>query len=114
FRKIYSKNLFPSERGSAILIEPSSLTNMHSNDLAAETLLKNVVHDLRQPLGNIETSAYLLNRTLRGTEGQVCRHLITIERQVDLASRILNEAVRELRRLHAPPADDKSLDFTKS
>lgn len=95
---------------------------MHSKDQPAEKLLKNVVHDLRQPLGTIETSAYLLNRMLRGAEGQAYQHLCTIERQVDLAARILNEAVAELGRLRsrpgtqpaAHPSEDASLDFTKS
>jgi len=78
----------------------------------------NVVHELRQPLGTIETSAYLLNRLLRGAEGQAYQHLCTIERQVDLAARILSEAAAELGRLRtqsAPqPSDAESLAFTKS
>jgi signal transduction histidine kinase len=91
---------------------------MHSKDIHAEKLLQNVVHDLRQPLGTIETSAYLLNRMLGGAEGQTYQHLCTIERQVDLAARILNEAVAELSRLRSlpgtQPAADESLAFTKS
>jgi len=78
----------------------------------------NVVHELRQPLGTIETSAYLLNRMLRGSEDQAYQHLCTIERQVFLAARILNEAAAELGRLRsqsaAQPGDAESLAFTKS
>jgi len=91
---------------------------MHSTDRPAEKLLKNVVHDLRQPLGTIETSAYLLNRMLRSAEGQAYQYLCTIERQVDLAARILNEAAAELGRLRSQPgtqpSDGESRDFTKS
>ncbi|HEY2018097.1 MAG TPA: hypothetical protein VGH38_31545 [Bryobacteraceae bacterium] len=83
-------------------------------DRQAEKLLKNVVHDLRQPLGNIETSAYLLHRILRGSEGQADPHLTMIERQVDLAVSILNNAVEELYHLHAQPTEAESLAFTKS
>ena len=86
---------------------------MHS-ERPAEELLRDVVHELRQPLGTIETSAYLLNRMLHGAEGQAYQHLCTIERQVDVAARILNEAVAQLGRLRTQPADDESLDFTKS
>ena len=86
-------------------------------DRPAEKLLKDMVHDLRQPLGTIETSAYLLNRLLRGTEGQAYQHLCTIERQVDLAARLLNEAAAELCRLRSQratqTAESESLDFTK-
>ena len=51
---------------------------------------------------------------LHGAEGQAYQHLCTIERQVDVAARILNEAVAQLGRLRTQPADDESLDFTKS
>jgi signal transduction histidine kinase len=87
---------------------------MLSTDRPAEKLLKSVVHELRQPLGTIETSAYLLNRMLHGEEGQAYQHLCTIERQVDLAARILSDAVAELDRLRSQPSEDESLDFTKS
>jgi len=86
---------------------------MHSRDQSTETLLQNVVHDLRQPLGNIETSAYLLNRIFRNTHGPEYQHLSTIERQIDVATRILDAAAAELRRLHAQRAGEESLDFTK-
>ena len=86
---------------------------MFSTDRSAEKLLKDVVHELRQPLSNIETSTYLLNRMLRGSDGQAYQHLGTIERQVDLAARILNDAVAELCRLQTLRTEGESLDFTK-
>jgi signal transduction histidine kinase len=87
---------------------------MHATDRQAEKLLDNVVHDLRQPLGTIEISAYLLNRILPDADVQVCQHLSTIERQIDLAARILSEAAAELCLLRTQPTEAESLAFTKS
>lgn len=87
---------------------------MPSTDRQAEKILNNVVHDLRQPLGNIEISSYLLHRILHDADGQVCQHLRTIERQIDLASRILSEAVAELGRVQCQATEAESLAFTKS
>ena len=91
---------------------------MLSTNRSAEKLLQDVVHELRQPLGAIETSAYLLNRILRGTDDQAYQHLCTIGRQVDYAVRLLNEAAAELNRLRAcaaaQPESDESLVLTKS
>src|SRR5262249_37814806 len=77
-------------------------------------LLCEVVHDLRQPLGNIEISAYLLQQLLADAPPQVREHLNTIERQVDLAVRILNEAASEWERCGTQRLEEESLDLTKS
>src|SRR5271157_3417631 len=89
--------------------------------IIAETLLAKAagssdeeqVHDLRRPLGHIETSADLSNRTLRLGEGDAFQHLSTIERQVDLAARILNEAAAELVRLRAQHREAESREFNE-
>ncbi len=64
----------------------------------AEDILIGCVHDLRQPLGTIETSAYLLKLLLKDIEGPVPDHLRVIERQVASAARMLDDAIVELRR----------------
>ncbi|MBZ5619257.1 MAG: hypothetical protein LAQ69_11120 [Acidobacteriia bacterium] len=71
------------------------------------------VHDLRQPLGNIETTVFILNLLLGDVPGKVPEHLRTIERQVEVAARTLNEAAAELRRLRAQRTEVEDLDFTK-
>jgi hypothetical protein len=80
----------------------------------AEDILMGCVHDMRQPLGTIATSAFVLNLLLGDVPGQVPEHLRTIERQVELAARTLDEAVAELRRLRAQRTEVESIDFTKS
>src|SRR5436190_18903656 len=75
-----------------------------------DTLLCDVVHDLRQPLSNIEISAYLLKKMLGDSQGQAREYVSAIERQIDDAVRILNEAAAAWGRFHAQPAEAESLD----
>ena len=81
-------------------------------DIETEILLKNLVHDLRQPLSTIETSAYYLNLLLTDGPQRAHEQLRTIEHQVDRAAALLSQAVAELHRLHACPTVDNR-DLTK-
>ena len=85
---------------------------MYSLDV--EQLLINLVHDLRQPLGNIETSAYCLNRSADASEGRTAEYLRTIERQADRANELLNEVSAELRRRRTHSVATDNLPLTKS
>ncbi len=84
------------------------------NSLEAEELLANVVHDLRQPLGTIETSTFLLSILLPDASPEVQCQLQLIQRQVAMAARILQENSRAFRAAAAQRAATESLDFTKS
>ena len=68
---------------------------------AVESLLVKLVHDLRQPLGNIETSAYCLKIALDGTSPRAGQHVKILASQVEEADRILTQAVNDLRRLRS-------------
>jgi signal transduction histidine kinase len=61
-----------------------------------ETLLANLIHDLRQPLGNIESSAYYLARL--STDVRVQDQVKMIERQVEQAVQMLTAAAAAIRR----------------
>jgi signal transduction histidine kinase len=80
-------------------------------EIETEILLKNLVHDLRQPLSTIETSSYYLNLLLEDGPSRVREQLRTIEHQVDLAAAMLSQAVAELHRLQAegPTGNSRSL-----
>lgn len=83
----------------------------------SEQLLANLIHDLRQPLGNIETSAYLLNLVTPPEQNAARAQLLAIERQVDRAARLLSEASAALVRLRAhdvETAEAESFDLTKA
>src|SRR5579862_8171147 len=59
------KNLFGSITVALYWHSPRAQTNMRSiAEIETELLLKNLVHDLRQPLSTIETSTYYLNLLL--------------------------------------------------
>jgi signal transduction histidine kinase len=80
----------------------------------SEELLGNLIHDLRQPLGNIETSAYLLNLVPPPDQTGAHAQLLAIERQVNQAARLLSEASAALVGLRAQRVDSsESFDLTK-
>lgn len=82
-------------------------------EIETEILLKNLVHDLRQPLSTIETSSYYLNILLGETNPRVQEQLRTIEHQVDRAAVLLSQAVAELHRLHEECPTGESRPLTK-
>jgi hypothetical protein len=65
----------------------------------SEAILSDLVHDLRQPLSNIETSAYCLNLLTDPAHIRAREHLRAIEQQVAHAAALLSQAAAELRRL---------------
>jgi hypothetical protein len=68
---------------------------------AAEQLLADLIHDLAQPLGNIETSAYCLHRCIQPQHPRALEYLRMIQQQVDKASGLLAAASAELARARA-------------
>lgn len=80
-------------------------SNIHN----PEQLLKNLVHDLRQPLSNIETSVYCLSLHLRAADPQTREQLRAIEHQVERAAALLSETVVALNSRHAAVIEEKAL-----
>jgi len=80
-------------------------------EIETELLLKNLVHDLRQPLSTIETSVYYLNLLLREGQPRAQEQLRTIEHQVDMAASMLTQAVAEFHRIQeeSPAAKQRAL-----
>jgi hypothetical protein len=82
---------------------------------SAESILIDLVHDLRQYLGNIETSVYCLGLIDDSANARAGGYLHTIERQVAGAEGRLSEAAAELNRLRAQRAEPAEiLALTKS
>ncbi len=75
-----------------------------TNSSPAETILIDLVHDLRQHLGNIETSVYCIGLLHDSAQGRARAYLHTIEQQVARAESRLSEAGAELTRLRAQRA----------
>jgi len=53
--------------------------------------LEDLIHDLRQPLSNIEAQAYYLE-SLLASQPELCSQVRALREQVDCASRMLMEA----------------------
>ena len=64
-----------------------------------QKLLATLVHDVRQPLSTIETSAYCLRMMLRDAPEPVREQIGILLRQVDRADGLLREAAVSFREL---------------
>ena len=85
------------------------------NNSAAEDLLTSLVHDLRQPLDIIRTSAYFLTLITNPDHASAHEQFHAIERQVAQATRLLGELSAEITRQRGHRADtEESFDLTKS
>ena len=88
---------------------------MSSKISPAETILVELVHDLRQHLGNIETSVYCLGLVSDPVESRAHRYNRTIEEQVANAESRLSDAGAALNRLRAQRSEAaENLEFTNS
>jgi len=90
---------------------------MHST-ASYEEILHSLIHDLRQPLSNLETGVFFLDLVLDHPAGRVSEQLRRMEHQVEEASQLLQGAVDELRALRAQRDAEgdaaASFDLTKS
>ncbi|MGD0498242.1 MAG: histidine kinase dimerization/phospho-acceptor domain-containing protein [Bryobacteraceae bacterium] len=67
--------------------------------LQSEDLLATLVHDLRQPVGNISLTASYLGLLLESGDARARDQVRVIQEQIERAARMLDEAAVELRRL---------------
>ena len=86
---------------------------------SSEEILHGLVHDLRQPLGTLESSLFYLDLVLDNATDRVREQMRVMERQVAQASLVLHRASEELRALRAQRLDNgagapESLARTKS
>lgn len=63
-----------------------------------EELLRDLVHELRQPLSSIEAIAYYLEMTLPAGQCEARQHMAQVQRLVADASRILERSVGTARK----------------
>jgi hypothetical protein len=90
---------------------------MHTVEYSSEEILHSLIHDLRQPLGNLETSVFYLDLVLEHPAGRIGEHMRVMERQIAQAVQLLHRAAGELRARLAQSegvAAPESLPFTKS
>ncbi len=75
----------------------------HSAEMVPAEALRTMVHDLRQPLSNIEAVAYYLSLVLPKSDSKIQAHLEHIRELVQQSSDILSTSVRQMS--CAQPAD---------
>ena len=80
------------------LIETLPLLEAHVTPLPAEETVRDLVHELRQPLSSIEAIAYYLEMTLPAEQFQARQYMRRIQMLVDEASLTLNSAVSPIRK----------------
>jgi signal transduction histidine kinase len=85
-----------------------------SDSPQAEDLLRGVLHNLRQPLSALEVTAYLLNRSMQDGKTPDRDHLLSLQRQVERASRIVSQAANDLHRLQTQRAEAENFSLMKS
>ena len=62
----------------------------------AEAALASLVHDLRQPLGNIEMSVWCLRTLAESADPRIREQIAIIERQIERAEEMLAVAAADL------------------
>ena len=84
----------------------------------SEEILHTLVHDLRQPLGNLETSLFYLDLVLDQPSDRIRDQMRLMERQIANAMQLLHRAGEELRAARSQRTEGEgateSLAFTKS
>ena len=80
----------------AVLIETAVyLNNTTSVGVSPEETVRDLVHDLRQPLSSIEAIAYYLEMTLPADQFQARQYMRRLQQLVDQTSSILDQAATE-------------------
>jgi nitrogen-specific signal transduction histidine kinase len=65
--------------------------------LNADDVVRDLAHELRQPLSAIEAIAYYLEMTLPAEQVAVRQHLLRIQKLVEQSSDIVSRAVHDAR-----------------
>jgi signal transduction histidine kinase len=88
---------------------------MPSNLSGIEDLVANLIHDLRQPLANLEGCSYYLSSLTKSGDARVQELAQVIERQVENAEQLLSAASLELSRTRGQRQEAAgSIDFTNA
>jgi signal transduction histidine kinase len=74
----------------------SIATLQPGTELAPSEVLSTIVHDLRQPLSNIEAIAYYLTLVLPKSDQKIQAHLERLRELVQQSSEILSNSVRQM------------------
>jgi signal transduction histidine kinase len=83
----------------AVLVEtPAYLRSPSSAKVAPEETVRELVHDLRQPLSSIEAIAYYLEMTLPADQLEARQYMRRLQQLVDQTSEILERAAADCKK----------------
>ena len=82
----------------AVFIERPQCRETHVAPDSAEDSVRNLVHELRQPLSSIEAIAYYLEMTLPAEQAQARQYMRTIQDLVAQASSLVHSAAVPVRK----------------
>jgi signal transduction histidine kinase len=87
---------------SAILVEPPAYLETSAPCPAATEAIRDLVHELRQPLSSIEAIAYYLEMTLPPDQLHARQHLLRMQELVQRTEAILEDAASTVRTASSP------------
>lgn len=82
----------------ALVETPAYLGSPSSASEAPEDTIRELVHDLRQPLSSIEAIAYYLEMTLPADQFQARQYMRRLQQLVDQTSVILDHAAADCKK----------------
>ncbi|HLK20967.1 MAG TPA: hypothetical protein VKT81_18580 [Bryobacteraceae bacterium] len=77
---------------AAVLIESPTYLEPVSTNLTRDEVVRDFIHDMRQPLSSIEAIAYYLEMTLPAEQLQARQYMRRLQQLVDEANAILHHA----------------------
>jgi len=78
---------------SELLLESSDSLQHHTHRAVVDHTIRDLAHDLRQPLSAIEAIAYYLEMTLPAEQLDARQHLLRVQQLVEHSSAILSKAL---------------------
>ncbi len=87
---------------AAVLTESSLYVETPLPALSPDERLRDLIHDLRQPLSSIEAIAYYLEMTLPADQVQAREHMTQLQRLVAEASAVLERSAGRVRKPCVP------------
>ncbi len=82
----------------AVLVETSTYVEAQTSTAFDDHAVRDLIHDLRQPLSSIEAIAYFLEMTLPVEQTQARQYMRRLQQLVDQTSAILEHAAAGVRK----------------
>ena len=85
---------------AAVLVGSPAFLESQTSVSSSEEALRDLVHELRQPLSSIEAIAYYLEMTLPADQIQARQYMRRLQELVDQSTTILDRAASDYRQHH--------------